>query len=337
MPQTNMPENWEPPYPSWSSVLHEEVEEVVIGYLAAQTRLGDLTLFTSWVAKYLSSEYGPSHYEVARFVDASGYQNQVYVCYWTDRNIYKRWVEAESFHTWWNDEIHLSGGYGLWREVMYVPVQRLETLFSSQHKAGLASTGKKFTGPIQEHAYWGGMRDRIPESDSNPFIHSNSERIISKKEKVTSGKKITITPEENFCLIRSAQNWTECKGEELDIYTNEVHPTLIKGMDYLRDNPIDSGCLSCRFMTEIDGKGGDKTMTFGMALFISMSHLEAWAKSHPSHLAIFQSFHKMVKQMNFEIDLRLWHEVVVLPKEQHVFEYINCHPNTGLLPYYDAD
>jgi aliphatic aldoxime dehydratase len=35
--------------------------------------------------------------------------------------------------------------------------------------------------------------------------------------------------------------------------------------------------------------------------------------------------------------LRTWHEVFVLPAEGQHFEYLNCAPRTGLLPYFDGE
>lgn len=40
---------------------------------------------------------------------------------------------------------------------------------------------------------------------------------------------------------------------------------------------------------------------------------------------------KYVKELDFKIDLRLYHEVAVVPASAQYFEYINCHPGTGLL------
>jgi hypothetical protein len=31
------------------------------------------------------------------------------------------------------------------------------------------------------------------------------------------------------------------------------------------------------------------------------------------------------------MQLRLWHEVMVLPAEAQSFEYVNCHDRTGLM------
>ena len=153
----------------------------------------------------------------------------------------------------------------------------------------------------------------------------------------SKGKRIRITPPENICLIRSAQDWTQCRDSELDLYWKEVHPVLIEGMDFIRDNPLETGCISCRFMDELNGSGDQQSKTFGMAYFLTMAHLEAWVRSHPTHLAIFESFHRMVQQLDFRLDLKLWHEVIVLPQGPHVFEYLNCHERTGLLPYFSPD
>ena len=39
----------------------------------------------------------------------------------------------------------------------------------------------------------------------------------------------------------------------------------------------------------------------------------------------------MVRAMNFDLKLRLYHEVAVVPAHDQTFEYINGHSGTGLL------
>ena len=39
----------------------------------------------------------------------------------------------------------------------------------------------------------------------------------------------------------------------------------------------------------------------------------------------------MVQLMEFQIDLRLYHEVAIVKPDEVCFEYLNCHPLTGLL------
>lgn len=329
-----MPQNWEPPYPSWSADFEPEVEEIIIGCFAAQSDGRPPGEFREWMQQALALDDAPRHREPASYVDAAGYANHVHICYWTSRAGYEAWAAAPQVAAWWEDEARLSGPAGYWREVIFAPMNRLETLFSSEDGAGMAAMAPGFTGPIQEHGYWGGMRDRVPDSAADDFRGANGAQLARLPAVKSRGRRVRIAPPGDLCLIRSAQNWGQCRGAELDMYLNEVHPVLIKGMDYIRDNPLDSGCLSCRFMDELGEDGSARPRTFGMALFLTMGRLEAWAKSHPSHLAIFRSFHEMVRRLEFQVDLKLWHEVVVLPEGRHVFEYVNCHENTGLLPWF---
>lgn len=68
-----------------------------------------------------------------------------------------------------------------------------------------------------------------------------------------------------------------------------------------------------------------------IAWWTSLAHLEEWSVNHPTHQAIFASFHQMSQRHNFQLDLRLRHEVSVLPAGAAEFEYINCPEKTGLL------
>ena len=106
--------------------------------------------------------------------------------------------------------------------------------------------------------------------------------------------------------------------------------------DFLRDNPLETGCLSCRFMDQTDASGRTLSKSFAAALFLTMKHLEDWTWTHSTHRAIFQSFHELVKARDFKLDLKLWHEVFVLRAAASRFEYLNCHPGTGLLPFLPA-
>lgn len=71
--------------------------------------------------------------------------------------------------------------------------------------------------------------------------------------------------------------------------------------------------------------------SFGLAHFDELAHLEAWAKTHPTHLAIFGGFMRYVRTLEFQIALRLYHEVSVISADAQCFEYINCHPGSGML------
>ena len=271
--------------------------------------------------------------ERAWYTDAEGYRNDVLVCYWSDEATYLQWANGE-FAAWWSAPERLAGETGYWREVFSAPADHRETLFSGDDRpAGLAALGTRLFGPVAEHGYWGGARDRIPVSASDEL---DVERKLEPRRGTTLGRRLSVEPPEHVCVIRSAQDSTDCTGREADLYQGRVYPVLIKGMDYLRDHPRETGCFSCRFMHELEADGTASPRSFAVAHFVSLGHLERWAASHPMHLAIFEEFLAMAAELGPAMRLRLWHEVYVLPRGAGRFEYLNCHPGTGLLPFLES-
>jgi len=185
-------------------------------------------------------------------------------------------------------------------------------------------------GPVAEHGYWGGARDRIPVSADDEL---SAAARLARTPCESFGRRLHIAPHANLCIIRSGQDLSDCTGRELQDYQRRVYPALLQGMEYLRDHPAETGCYSCRFMAELDA-AKPTSRTFGLATFVSLGHLERWAAEHPSHLAIFQSFLELAQELGAAMRLRLWHEVYVLRGGgDDWFEYVNCHPDTGLLPF----
>lgn len=71
--------------------------------------------------------------------------------------------------------------------------------------------------------------------------------------------------------------------------------------------------------------------TYGHGWWHSIGELEAWSRSHQTHLKIFGAFGQFVKHFRSAAGLRLYHEVCVVGADQLRFEYLRCHPSTGLL------
>ena len=331
----SMPANWEPPYPSWICELGEGPAEIAVAYLGLQhSRSYDPAADHARVSEILGSENGPDHVTRAHYRDASNYENAVRICYWRDPQRQRRFVRSRAFDSWWSSPERLTEDIGLWWEGFTIPLRRAETLFSSPQPEGLARMKSGMAGPVREHAYPGGMRDRIPDSPRDRFETPHKEPLKRAVSAVSRGARLHVTLPENACLICSGQNWSDCSRDELAVYLDVVQPNLRAGMDFLRDHPVETGCLSCRFMDETDESGRNITKSFGAVLFLSMEHLESWTWSHPTHRAIFQSFHELVKARDFKLDLKLWHEVFVLSAATSRFEYLNCHPRTGLLPFF---
>ena len=69
----------------------------------------------------------------------------------------------------------------------------------------------------------------------------------------------------------------------------------------------------------------------GLSYWRSLAQMEQWSEHHPTHVAIFGTFMRIVQELEFTLDLRFFHEVSVLRADEQDYEYLNCHPETGLL------
>ena len=145
------------------------------------------------------------------------------------------------------------------------------------------------------------------------------------------GRRQVVRGQDNLCLIRSGQDWSDTDGGERRMYLDEVEPVLRAGMDFLRDDGRTVGCYANRYMRVIDDRGAPVDKSFGMSWWRSLADLDRWAKDHPTHKAIFGQAMKYLSTMGPAARLRLYHEVTVAAADDQHFEYLGCHPGTGLL------
>ncbi|MCF9047413.1 phenylacetaldoxime dehydratase family protein [Acinetobacter nectaris] len=262
-------------------------------------------------------------------MDKQKYHHLVITAYWSDAKEFQQWWFSSGFNIWWESEERELDLYGYFLEVYHPTTSEFETIFSNPNTPeGIAHLASTMSDEIQEHAYYGSMRDCIPKAQKSDLIgendYLNHTSIYEKRIKII-GKK-------NLCIIRSGQDWEETAGKERKLYLDEVEPILRQGMSFLESYGLEEGCLNCRYMSVLDKKTGEPlNKTFGLAYFIDLKHLEDWAKSHPTHVKIFGSFMKYVQEMQFKINLKLFHEVMSLPQKSQYFEYIQCYAKTGLL------
>jgi hypothetical protein len=291
------------------------------------------TPLDGWLAEVRDAPDGPENVEIARFVDATGQPSRLYLAYWTDAARFQRWASSAEVEGWWADDARLAEGFGYWRETYVLPGERMETIWSSPalHETGIRPLAE-VTGPVRNHGYWGSMRDRLAVSE-DPLDSPLGDTFVPRQND-TRGRRIRIAPPLNLCVIRSGQDWSRCTGEERLTYVQEVMPVLAEGMRFLMDNPAETGCISCRFTTELDASDRPTDRSFALAHFLTLGHLEEWAKSHPIHLRIFSGLVEMIEKHSTDLSLRLYHEVYVTADRNDEFEYINCHNRTGILPLY---
>jgi hypothetical protein len=281
----------------------------------------------------------PLYHELATYADSSGYRNDAIFAYWKDPRDYDVWVNKSGFGTFWED-LRPSSEVGWFREVFSPSIDRFETVFSDNTvPEGAAHMRESISGPVQEHVYWGSMRDRLPISQTDTL--EGEDLVEDEGERITDpqSQRVRVAGRKNFCVIRSGQDWSGTNPHERELYLKTMHPVLIKGMDFLTHEGSAVGCLSNRFMDVVDPSDPSTPTdkTFGLGYFDNLASLEGWSKYHKTHLDIFGRFGKYAGELQNNVTLRLFHEVMVLQPGQQSFEYVGCHPKTGLLAGITAD
>jgi len=322
-----VPDDYQPPYPSFVARHRPAVERVVMAYFGIQYRgappLARAAALRS-IAQAFAAPGGPKHWDRAEYVDQAGYANVVSVAYWDDQNMFEAWFPAA--RDGWTGAKNNFAGLGTFIEVLSPSVNDYETLFSSLGRPeGVATLADAFSGEVMEHAYWGGMRDRIPNSQIGEMAPAGSPALVR------DGDRVRVKPHDNICLIRSGQDWGDTEAAERKMYLDDVEPVLREGMDFLRDQGLSVGCFANRYMKVVDRDGGPTEKSYGMSWWKSLAALERWAESHPTHVRIFGAAMKYLSSLGPAAKLRLYHEVTVARAADQFFEYRGCHERTGML------
>jgi hypothetical protein len=332
------PANYQPPFPAYSARFPHSVKNLVIAILGAQhqtpppTPSPSLSHLLAFLTKS-PADSQPTHYDLASTTDNRNFHNEAIIAYWPSTALYDQWAVQSGFDAWWTGIEPASEPHGWFREVFSPPLERLETVFSDDvMPEGAAYLREGVSGPVREHVYLGSMRDRLPVGQRDGLSGEGMSGGEKKGGEVVK-ERIRVPGRQNLTIIRSGQDWSNTNPHERELYLETMHPVLIKGMTFLRDSGSDVGCYSCRFMDVLDSKsmqpGTEKT--FGLAYFDDLGSLEGWSKDHQTHLDIFGRFLNYAKELQNEVSLRLFHEVLVLASEQQSFEYIGCHDGTGML------
>jgi aldoxime dehydratase len=314
-----------PPYPSFVARHKPAVAQVAMAYFGLQYRgeaPAPASSSLSEIAACFAGAHGPSHWDRAHYVDQAGFSNVVSVAYWDDVRKFDLWF-TPAREAWTGDG---EEGVGRYIEVLRPSVARYETLFSSPDRAeGVAVIAEGMSGEVQEHAYWGGMRDRIPLSQTDEMAPGGKPTLLR------DGARLRVIAHHNLCLIRSGQDWSDTEAAERKLYLDDVEPVLREGMDFLRDDGLGIGCYANRYMRVLGADGAPTEKSYGQSWWRSLAALERWAESHPTHVRIFGAAMKYLSTLGPAAKLRLYHEVTVAAEGEQFFEYRDCHPKTGML------
>lgn len=333
--QRSRSSDYEPPYPAYQSHFDSGRPDYVmamVGVQSVETSSG--MELSNRILHLFNRDHSskPDHVErCIQSCDGFGYHNDVFIAYWTDKTDMSEFWERTDVRSWLEEPC--DGDIGWWRECMVAPVSSLD---------GNASIGNIRYGVgryvkqelEQFHAYFGSMRDRVVDYLSGA-ADGEEGRICDGQENESFGKRLRISnPPDKLCFIRGPFGWDKADTAQQQDFIDDMLPVFKRGADYLRDNPMDSNCVSMRFLQEVDMGLNNGVQVEVLGWFLTLKDLENWTHHHPTHKAIYRGVFEYMRKYNFEARLNMGHEVVVVPAEGVTLEYCNCHPKTGFLPFY---
>ncbi len=323
------PEGHKAPITRYSAILPQQ-DKVAVLFMGVQaTDPGALREVKFADLQNAGGDGAPVYVDFASFTDPQGYLNHVAALYWLQAKDFSVWSMLPEVAEWCARVAGLSS-VGLWWEPVAVDADYMETIAFKEYRRGFSGcpAGLKTT---EGTGYWGAARDRIPAAAYDLF-----EPSVAPAEPEEGGSKIPyrkVQPPKNMTVIRSGVSWQNCEGEQLKDYQERIRPALDAGMEYLRSNPRDTGCFALRQVNCVSPAGDELAEGYSLGAFVSLGHLESWSKDHPSHLAIYTRAMAARRKYQDALQLRTYNEIFIVDENNPAFEYFNCHPRTGLLPY----
>ncbi|KAL1605904.1 hypothetical protein SLS59_003025 [Nothophoma quercina] len=336
----SMPPDYNPPFPGYCARFSTSMSHLVMGIIGAQypsKGAFDKTAIETIKTFATASADVPSFWETTSSTDRLGHYNIAIIAYWPSVSNFLAWKQSSGFDAWWQSPDRQSDGHGWFQEVLLPSIDRFETVFSnSEVPEGAANMREKVSGEMGEHAYWGSMRDRLAAAQDDELKGQKCNAGNGATNGANEGmgsKRVRVSGKRNLCVIRSGQDWSATLPAERKLYLETMHPVLIKGMTFLRDEGESVGCYANNLWDVVDSStyGANLEKTYGLGFFDDLSSLEYWSKSHQTHIDIFGGFLRYAKKLNNVLSLRLFHEIYVLKEDQQFFEYIGCHGETGML------
>ncbi|SEG67364.1 MULTISPECIES: phenylacetaldoxime dehydratase family protein [unclassified Methylobacterium] len=335
------PPGFAPAVQRWSFLLPAGEAGMHIAFFGAQaeseTELGRHPM-RDWIRTHLAGHVkGPTCLDHARSRLSGGRVEHVVCAYWVSAERFEAWRADAEVENWWHAPERLAGPHGAWREILWVPRERQESIYWKDYPAGLMTSPDVAIFPTPYCGYYGAMRDRLPAAASESLDAPDEAGLVPCRDRVGYGEHWSVRPPHNLALIRSANTWGRMDAEQRADYEAKLRSPLEAGMEYLADNPLPSGCACMRWQGTTDADGRAEPEAHAHAYFLSLRHMERWAEDHATHAAIFGAAIQRYRHYGPRNQLRTWHEVYVLPGGGQRIEYLNCDPRTGLLPWFEAE
>ncbi|MCG8441643.1 MAG: phenylacetaldoxime dehydratase family protein, partial [Caulobacterales bacterium] len=242
------PETYEPPYDAHTSIFPPDWTEYAACLIGVQAAPGaDAGPLRSELEGALTREPAPLHFERVEETDAQGYVNSVYIAYWRGSQQADAWRGRPDVKSLF--ETPRSGPLGLWRETILAPIANVDPSgFRSRHEWGV---GRYVTQEWERyHGYYGSMRDRMP-AGHDPVIDREDAPLTHASAPDSFGRRLVVQGHDNLCYIRGVFGWRQARQEQQDVFLAEMMPVYETGVRFLRDNPIETGCISARIAREV--------------------------------------------------------------------------------------
>ena len=336
MTQRSKPDSYTPPYPAFQAHQPADRPDVVMamfGVQAAPGANGAAQLLALLGQCAADADGQPLHVEQGWHIDAAGYRNDVLMPYWARAEDMAAFFARADVAALFDTALH--GDIGFWRESLAAPTTSLDANNARAHvRYGI---GRYSTYTEQKyHAYMGSMRDRVP--DYLAGAADGAQQQIARQDPPDSfGAVLAIRDlPRNLCFIRGAFAWKDAAPDEQQVYMEKMWPVYKEGAEYLRDNPLESNCISMRMIEEVQLGYDNGVQSEVLGWFLTLADLERWTRYHPRHLAIMNTIMGYMKEFDFKPNLQLGHEVIVVPEGRAEMRYNNCHPGTGFLPFFPS-
>ena len=265
------PEGHTPPIPRYSAVLPQQDKVAVLFMGVQSTDAATLRNVSFDQLLKAGGDAAPVYADQATFTDPQNYLNRVAALYWLKAKDFDAWSKRPEVAEW-RARVTESSSVGLWWEPVAVDADYMETIAFKEFLRGFSGCPVGFA-TTEGTGYWGAARDRIPAA-----AHDLFEPADVAAEPEAGASKIPyrkIQPPKNMTVIRSGVSWEHCEGEQLRDYEQRIRPALDAGMDYLRNNPRDTGCFALRQVGCVNASGDKIAEGYSLGAFVSLAHLES--------------------------------------------------------------
>jgi hypothetical protein len=331
----------------WTVKFPENVHTVCTLYLGVQSHGGgndQARIQAERQIDHLLSEQGnlPAVTEAFRITAGNNMPgSKLWIAHWTDPAQFSAKLKEVDLLRIWQGLTGDAGrnDIGLWCERFTVPLNRLQTNYVrlDYHKPGLAALPSVELPPHDFTEYRGAGRNRLAASAYDEFPLPNRLTRMSQIQAVGFGQRVCGSNYDNMCHIRSGQRWEDGDVEEREAYEGDLQPTLVRGMQYLWENPEEMGSIGLRMgETVVATDEQPLRETSVMGCHRNWADMEGWSSRHPSHLEIFNASMKHGKRFEDDRKFITWQEVAILKEGEAAFEYINCDLRIGVMRWVET-